>query len=111
MPADEGIGLDVHQGITPREQAAEHHHSQPDGIIGPSRLHLPLLEEGKLLSQKEVLGCQCAVRPHTEREETGEIVRDGRQRREAECQGSENGAWHARLVLHVTRRYMADDWG
>jgi hypothetical protein len=34
------------------ENRAEHHHNQPSGIIGAARLHLPLLEDGKLLSQK-----------------------------------------------------------
>jgi hypothetical protein len=39
-----------------------------------------------------------------------EIVRDGRQRGEAVCQRPENGVWHERLVLHVTRGYAAANW-
>ena len=58
MPADERIGLDIREGVPPREHAAQNHHNQSRGIIGPARPQLPLLEEGKLLWQKEVLGCQ-----------------------------------------------------
>jgi len=43
------------------------------------------------------------------RQRCGTSRRDGsrRQHGEAVCQRSENAAWHERLVLHVTRRYMA----
>src|SRR5215472_5084299 len=76
----------------------------------PEWLHLPLLKQRELFSQIEVLGCQCAARPHSEHEDTGEIVRYRRQRGEAVCQRSENGAWHERLVIHVTRCYVAANW-
>ena len=77
MPADERIGFDVHQGVTPREHAAQNHHQQPRGIIGPVWLPLPLLEQRELLSQEEVLGCQRTARPRNEYEEMGEIARNG----------------------------------
>ena len=83
MPADERIGFDVHQGVTPREHAAQNHHQEPSGIIGPVWLQLPLLEQGELLAQEEVLGSECAARPGNEHEETDEIARDGGQRPEA----------------------------
>jgi hypothetical protein len=83
VPADERIGFDVHQGGTPREHAAQNHHKESSGIIGPVWLHLPLLEQRELFSQEEVLACQCAARPRNEHEEMDEIVRNGRQRREA----------------------------
>jgi hypothetical protein len=41
VPAEEGIGLGVHQGVTPPEKAPQNHHSQPSGIIGAVWLHLP----------------------------------------------------------------------
>ena len=106
VPADEPIGFDVHQGVTPREHAAQNHHQEPSGIIGPVWLQLPFLEQRELLSQEEVLGCQSAARPQNENEETDETARNGRQRREAVCQRSEDGAGHKRLALHVTRRYV-----
>ena len=105
MPADERIGLDVHQGVTPREHAAQNHHKEPGGIIGPVWLDLPLLEQRELFSQKEILGCQSAARPRNENEEMDKIARNGQQHREAVCQRSEDGAGHKRLALHVTRRY------
>ena len=58
MPADEGIGLDVHQGVTPREQAAQNYHTQASGIIGAVWLHLTLLEKGEVLTQEEVLSAR-----------------------------------------------------
>ena len=91
MPADEGIGLDIHQGVPPPEHAAQNHHNQSRGIIGPVCFHPALLKQGELFSQIEVLGCQCTARPHTEHKEADAIVRDGQQRGEAVCQRSENG--------------------
>ncbi len=85
MPADERIGLDVHQGVTPREHAAQNHHQEPSGIIGPVWPHLALLEQRELFSQEEVLGCQRAARPRSDNEEMDEIVHNGQQRREAMC--------------------------
>src|SRR5215471_10696080 len=90
VPAEEGIGLDVHQGVTPREHAAQYHHHQSRGIMRPAWLHLPLLKQREPFSQIQVLGCKCAARPRSEHEETDEIVRDGRQRGEAVSQGTED---------------------
>jgi hypothetical protein len=73
-------GIDVHQGVTPREQAAQNYHKQPSGILGAVWLHLTLLEKGELLTQEEVLGCQSAARPRNEYAEMEEIARCGRQR-------------------------------
>jgi len=44
VPTDEGIGPNVHQGVTPREPAAQNYHNQPSGIISAVWLYLPLLE-------------------------------------------------------------------
>jgi len=77
VPAEERIGLDIHQGVTPPEQAAQNHHNQSRGIMGPVCFHLALLKQGELFAQIEVLGCPCAARPRTEHEEADEIVRDG----------------------------------
>ena len=74
-PTEEGVGLDVHRGVTPRGQPAKDYHNQPSGIIGAVWLHLPFVEQGKLFAQGEVLGCQCAARPGTEDEEVDEIAR------------------------------------
>jgi hypothetical protein len=90
VPTDEGIGLDVHQGVTPREQAAQNYHNQPSGIIGAVWLHLPLLEQSELFAQEEVLRSECAARPGNEHEEVDEIARYGPQRREALCQWSKD---------------------
>jgi hypothetical protein len=98
VPADERIGLDVHQGVTPREHATQNHHKEPSGIIGPVWLDLALLEKRELFSQEEVLGCQSAARPRNEYEEMDKIARNGRQRREAVYQRSEDGAGHKRLA-------------
>jgi hypothetical protein len=75
VPTEEGVGLDVHQGVAPREQAAKDYHNQPSGIIGAVWLHLPFLEQGKLFAQEEVLGSECAARPGNEDED--EIARYG----------------------------------
>ena len=58
MPADERIGLDIHQGAPPREHAAQNHPNQSRGIIGSAWLHPPLLKQRELFSQIEVLGRQ-----------------------------------------------------
>ena len=83
MPTDEGIGLDVHQGVTPREHVAQNHHDQPSGIIGQVWLHLALLEQGELFAQKEVLGLPVPARPGNQHDKTNEIEGDGGQRPEA----------------------------
>ena len=83
MPTDERVRLDVHQGVTPREQATQNYHNQPSGIISAVWLCLPLLEQGELFAQEEILASQCAAGPGNEHEETNEIARDGGQRPEA----------------------------
>jgi hypothetical protein len=90
VPTEERVGLDVHQGVTPREQAAQNYHTQPSGIIGAVWLHLTLLEKGELLTQEEVLGSECAARPGNEDEEVDEIACYGRQRRGALGQRSKD---------------------
>jgi hypothetical protein len=110
VPAEEGIGLDVHQGVTPGEQTTQKYHNQPSRIIGAVWLHLALLKQGELFAQEEVLGSECAAGPGNEHEEMDEIARYGRQRREALCQRSKDGAGHERPALHVTRRYATADW-
>jgi len=77
VPAEEGAGLEVHQGATPREHAAQNDHNQPRRIVGAVWLDVALLEAGELLAQEEVLGSQCAARPGNEQEETDEIAGDG----------------------------------
>src|SRR5262249_24017618 len=54
VPAEEGIGLDVHQGVTPGEQATQNYHNQPSGIIGAVWLHLPLLKQCRHLLREAV---------------------------------------------------------
>jgi hypothetical protein len=76
LRVEEGIGLDVHQGGTPREHAAQNHHGQASGVMCPMRFHLALLKQRELFAQEEVLGSQCAARPENEHEETDEIARD-----------------------------------
>jgi hypothetical protein len=58
--------------------------------MGAVWLHLPLLKQGELFSQEEVLGSECAARSGNEHEEVGEIARHGRHRREALCQRSKD---------------------
>jgi hypothetical protein len=76
VPVEEGIGLDVHQGGTPREHAAQNHHDQASGVMCPVRFHLALLKQRELFAQEEVLGSRCAARPKNEHEETDEFARD-----------------------------------
>jgi hypothetical protein len=45
----------VHQGVTPREPAAQNYHNQPSGIISAVWLYLPLLESGEWFAQEEIL--------------------------------------------------------
>ena len=104
VPAEEGIGLDLHQGAAPPEPACENSHDQPSGILGPVWFHLVLLKQRERLGQEEVLGCQCAARPGSEHEKTDEITRDEGQSVEAVCQQLEDGAGHERSALRdVTR--------
>ena len=91
VPAEEGIGFDVHQGVTPREHAPQNDHNQPRGIVSAVWLELALLEQGELFAQEKVLGSQCAARPGSEQQETDEITSDEGQRVEAVCQQLEDG--------------------
>jgi hypothetical protein len=83
VPAEEGIGLDVHQGATPREHVPQNDHNQPRGIVGSVWLQRALLEQGELFAQGEVLASQCAARPGNEHQEADEITRDEGQRGKA----------------------------
>jgi hypothetical protein len=69
--------LNRNPGVTPPEHAAQNHHNQSRGIMGPVCFHLALLKQGELFAQIEVLGCQCAARPRSEHKEADEIVGDG----------------------------------
>jgi hypothetical protein len=107
----ERIRLNVDEGVTPREHAAQYHHHQSCGIMRPACLHLPLLKQRELFSQIQVLGCQCAARPRREHEETDEIVRYERQRGEAVSQRTEDETGHKCLASHFTRRYVSANAG
>src|SRR5215472_600257 len=48
--------------------------NQSRGIVGPVWLYLPLLEQGELFAQEQVLGSQCAAGPGNQHEETDEIA-------------------------------------
>jgi hypothetical protein len=53
VPAEEGIELDVHQGVAPQEHAPQNDHNQPRGMVGAVWLDLALLEQGELFAQEE----------------------------------------------------------
>ena len=55
MPKDERVGLGVHRGVTPPEQATQNDHNQPRGIVGPVWLQLALLEQNELFSQENLM--------------------------------------------------------
>ena len=56
VPTQERVRLDIHQRVAPGEPLTQGRQHPAGGIVGPSRPDLPLLEQGQLLSQEEVLG-------------------------------------------------------
>ena len=56
VPTQERIRLDIHQRVAPGEPLTQSRQHPAGGSVGPSRPDLPLLEQGQLLSQEEVLG-------------------------------------------------------
>ena len=51
-------------------------HNKASGIIRPSRLDLPLLEQRQLFSDKEILRGKGAVRTHSEENELAQVEQD-----------------------------------
>jgi hypothetical protein len=106
VPAEEGIGLNVHQGITPRKHAPQNDHNQPRGIVARCGFTLRSWNKASCLRKKRF----SAASARRDRE-TSEIVGNEGQRGEAVCQQLEDGAGHKRSALHVTRRYTTANCG
>ncbi len=62
MPADERIGLHDDEGVLPVEHSGQRRHRESRGVIGTAWRLLTLDEEGELLSEKEILRGQSALR-------------------------------------------------
>ena len=62
VPADERIGLHDDEGVLPVEHSGQRRHRESRGVIGTAWRLLTLDEEGELLSEKEILRGQSALR-------------------------------------------------
>ena len=89
MPANERIGLDVPQNITPREHLADSRHNPPRGIVGPPRLDVSLPKQRQLLPQEQILRCECATAPKADADKANEIEQNQYHRDEAMPQSDE----------------------
>ena len=75
MPANQGLGFDDDQNLFPIAEARPEDKRETGGVVQSSRLDLPLLIEGQLLSQEEDLHAQGCARAEQETEEK-KSVRD-----------------------------------
>jgi hypothetical protein len=69
MPANQGLWFDDDHGIFPEEEAKPEDQGETGGVIQSSRLDLPLLIEGQLLSQEQDFRAQGRARTEQEMEE------------------------------------------
>jgi len=89
VPTQERFRLDSHQRVAPSEPLTQSRHHPAGGSIGRSRPDLPLLEEGQLLSQKQVLGHQRRPRTCGEGHQSDQVDGNQRQRPLAVHNGEE----------------------
>jgi hypothetical protein len=68
MPADQGLGFDNDQGISPIDETRPEEEGETGGVVWSSRLDSPLLIEGQLLSQKQDFRAQGCARAEQETE-------------------------------------------
>jgi hypothetical protein len=91
VPTDEGIGLDIHQCISPIEESAQSRHDPPRGIVGLSWFNLPFLKQRQLLSKEQILGREGVARPKAGREKVAEVQQhDGGSAQAVPKSGEEN---------------------
>ena len=69
MPADQGLGFDDYQGLFPIAEARPEDERETGGVVQSSRLDLPLLIEGQLLSKEQNLRARGCARAEQEPEE------------------------------------------
>jgi hypothetical protein len=69
MPANQGLGFDDDQGLFPIAEARPEDKRETGRVVQSSRLDLPLLIEGQLLSQEQNLRAQGCARAEQETEE------------------------------------------
>src|SRR4029077_16543297 len=62
MPAEEGLGLDVDQGILPCKKPREQNHRYSSGVGRPSRLSLALQVEGQLFTEENIFRFEGSAR-------------------------------------------------
>ena len=69
MPADQRLWFDDYQGISPIAEARPEDERETGGVVQSSRLDLPLLIEGQLLSQEQDFRAKGCARAEQETEE------------------------------------------
>ena len=69
MPANQRLEFDDYQGLFPIAEARPEDERETGGVVQSSRLDLPLLIEGQLLSQEQNLRAQGCARAEQETEE------------------------------------------
>ena len=108
VPTQERVRLPIHQRVPPSEPLTQSRHHPAGGSVGPSRPDLPLLEEGQLLSQKQVLGHQRRPRTCGEGNQSDQV--DGNHdnvRRQCTTARKLTGLDMDHPGSHVTKRYQA----
>ena len=73
VPTDERIRLHIRKRIAPREHSAEGRHQPPGDIAGSSWFDLPLLEEGQLFPEEQILRGKGAVGTGREENEPTQV--------------------------------------
>jgi hypothetical protein len=73
MPADQRLGFDYDQSLYPIAEPRPEDEGETDGVVQSSRLGLPLLIEGQLLSQEQDFRAEGRARSEHETEEKKSI--------------------------------------
>jgi hypothetical protein len=80
MPAEEGLGFDVDQGVLPHKEPREQNHRQASGVGRPPGLDLAFQIESQLFAKKSVFWFEGRTRTRPEQQESenvpGEIKKD-----------------------------------
>jgi hypothetical protein len=73
MPTNQGLGFDNDQGLFPIAEPRQEDAGETGGVVQSSRLGLPLLIEGQLLSQEQDFRAEGRARSEHETEEKKSI--------------------------------------
>jgi hypothetical protein len=85
LPANQGLGSDDDERLSPFEQARQERHGETGGVIRAVRFPFSLLIEGELFPEKQIFRSERGARTKMRKSEASEVAENGKPK----VQGSE----------------------